>query len=148
MVTDNLVDNDHQAKAADNITNSETPKIHKIPRKIVLDSLVVIKVEKRPSKQMIQLGGPGYTGFGPRGLWDDFSHTIFINTHFDDAEQWTTFRHELIHAIIDTDNEIINCPEYKEKLSKAFQRPANIPSTAPPVTSEPVPPMVPQTEPA
>lgn len=117
-------DSPHEDEEGQDVSNIKCPiKLHRIPSKVVLDRNITVHVKFKKQADIIALGGLGYTGHGCRGLWDDMMKTIYINRYFSAEEQWSTFRHELIHAIIDIDNETVNSPEYKRKATLTTEEP-------------------------
>ena len=77
----------------------------KIPRSVTLDGNIKVHVKRVNDKMITAVGGTGFGGRSLCGLWDDTVKTIYINKNLSESEQWSTFRHELIHAIIDVDHE-------------------------------------------
>ena len=109
-------------KRDDNSPNVDRPvKGHKLPRRVVLDKHIVVHVRMLSPHDMTMLAGPGFTPKGVKGFWEDLTKTIAINSSLNDEEKWATFRHELIHAIIDIDNEVSNSPTYKSAATRSVQ---------------------------
>lgn len=104
MVADNSPRDEQQANPADNITDTEGPKIvHRLPRVIRIGLDTVIKVKIISPERMKEVSPDSDV---LDGLWHDRTLTIFVLNELDLEDRWEIFRHELLHAIHDLDREI------------------------------------------
>ena len=104
MVTDNSPSDKQQADAADKITDAESPKIvHRLPRTVRVGIKTVIKLKVISPDRMKEVS-PDSDELD--GLWHDRTHTIYILNTLSIAEQWSIYRHEMIHALHDIDRLI------------------------------------------